>query len=193
MIKIKNCALFGGTFDPFHNGHLHLIKTLLATERFDCFVVIPAGDPYQKSLKASGEERLSMVKSALAHEDIEISDCEIRRSGPSYAIDTVNEMKVLFPSERFTWILGSDAFAGLPTWNRFEELSKLVNFMVVKRPGSPEPQPIPGVESEVVEISALDISSTSIRNHLKNGEDVGDLLPASVASYIKERGLYGAA
>ena len=193
MIKIKNCALFGGTFDPFHNGHLHLIKTLLATERFDCFVVIPAGDPYQKSLKASGEERLSMVKSALAHEDIEISDCEILRSGPSYAIDTVNEMKVLFPSERFTWILGSDAFAGLPTWNRFEELSKLVNFMVVKRPGSPEPQPIPGVDSEVVEISALDISSTSIRNHLKNGEDVGDLLPASVASYIKERGLYGAA
>lgn len=192
MIKIKNCALFGGTFDPFHNGHLHLIKTLLATEQFDCFVVIPAGDPYQKSLNASAEERFSMIKVALAQEDVEISDCEIRRSGPSYAIDTVKEMKVLFPSERYTWILGSDAFAGLPTWNRFEELSKEIKFLVVKRPGSPEPQPIPGVEFEVVEISALDISSTSIRKHLKNGEDVGALLPASVDSYIKERGLYGA-
>lgn len=193
MIKIKNCALFGGTFDPFHNGHLHLIRTLKATERFDCFVVIPAGDPYQKSFAASAEERLSMVKLALAQEDIEISDCETRRSGPSYAIDTVEEMKALFPSERYTWILGSDAFAGLPTWRRFEELSKEIKFLVIKRPGSPEPQPIPGVEFEVLEINALDISSTSIRNHFKDGDDVGDLLPASVASYIKERGLYGAA
>lgn len=193
MIKIKNCALFGGTFDPFHNGHLHLIRSLIAAKRFDSLVVIPAGDPYQKSLKASGEERLSMVKSALAHEDIEISDCEIRRSGPSYAIDTVNEMKVLFPSERYTWILGSDAFAGLPSWNRFEELAKSVDFIVVKRPGSPDPKPIPGVEYEAIEISALDISSTEIRNRLKNGEDVGELVPASVASYIRERGLYGAA
>ena len=193
MIKIKNCALFGGTFDPFHNGHLHLIRTLKATERFDCFVVIPAGDPYQKSFTASAEERLSMVKLALAQEDIEISDCETRRSGPSYAIDTVEEMKALFPSERYTWILGSDAFAGLPTWRRFEELSKEIKFLVIKRPGLPEPQPIPGVEFEVLKINALDISSTSIRNHFKDGDDVGDLLPASVASYIKERGLYGAA
>lgn len=134
-----------------------------------------------------------MAKLALAAEDVELSDCEIRRTGPSYALDTIREIKSLYPAERYTWIMGSDAFVGLPTWNRFEELSKAINFLVVKRPGSMEPQPIPGVESEVIEIGALDISSTSIRNHLKNGGDAGDFLPNSVASFIKERGLYGAA
>lgn len=134
-----------------------------------------------------------MAKLALTGESVELSDSEIRRNSPSYAIDTVSEVKRLFPAEKYTWILGSDAFAGLPTWHRFEELAREVSFLVVKRPGSPDPQEISGVNSEVIEIGALDISSTLIRSRLKNGEDVSEFLPAPVASYVKERGLYGAA
>lgn len=170
-----------------------MIRSLIAAKRFDSLVVIPAGDPYQKTLNASAEDRFSMLKLALGGEEVQLSDCEIRRDGPSYALDTVNEIKGSIPAERYSWVMGSDAFAGLPSWNRFEELAKSVNFIVVKRPGSPDPKPIPGVEYEAIEISALDISSTEIRNRLKNGEDVGELVPASVASYIRERGLYGAA
>ena len=192
MIKIKNCALFGGTFDPIHNGHLHLIKSLLASNRFDNFVVIPAGDPYQKTTATTARHRSAMVELALKDDAVTVSECEVNRTGPSYAIDTVEEIANQFPAERYTWIIGSDAFAGLPTWHRFEELKGLVNFLVVIRPGATSLPEIPGVVYEVMEISALDISATDIRNQLENGEDVSAVVPASVLAYIKENDLYGA-
>ncbi|MBU3715552.1 MAG: nicotinate (nicotinamide) nucleotide adenylyltransferase [Candidatus Nanopelagicaceae bacterium] len=193
MIKIKNCALFGGTFDPFHNGHLHLIKSLLATRRFDNLVVIPAGDPYQKSGSAPASDRLAMAKLALQGEAVRISDCEVQRLGPSYAIDTVKEIKDLIPADRYTWVIGSDAFAGLPSWERFEELTSIVDFLVILRPGSSEVLSIPGVIFQLLEIGAPEISATELRNRLHRGEDVGAFLPAGVLSYIKEKHLYGAA
>lgn len=193
MIKIKNCALFGGTFNPFHNGHLHLIRTLLATKRFDSLVVIPAGDPYQKSGSAKASDRLAMAKLALQDEAVTISDCEIRRAGPSYAIDTVKEIKDVIPADRYTWVIGSDAFAGLRSWERFDELTSSVDFLVILRPGSSDVPSIPGAKFEILEIGALDISATDLRNRLNRGEEIGAFLPAGVLSYIKEKHLYGAA
>lgn len=193
MIKIKSCAIFGGSFDPIHNGHLHLIDSISKSHKFDQFVVVPAGDPYQKKSLASPEDRLTMVKLALAGRTIELSDCEIRRTGPSYAIDTLHEIENLYPAERYLWIVGSDAFAGIPSWNRFEELIEMVEFLVVIRPGSGEIEAIPGVRFERLDISALDVSSTEIRRRVENREDVAHLLPISVAAYIEAKGLYGAA
>ena len=193
MIKIKNCALFGGTFDPFHNGHLHLIRSLLATKKFDGFVVIPAGNPYKKTTQTSGAHRIEMARLALQGLAVEISDCEVRRSGSSYAIDTVKELKDKFPAERYTWVIGTDAFAGLATWESFEELISIIDFLVVIRPGTARPQRIPGVRYEEIEIGALDISSTIVRNHLRSGKDVTGLIPEPVVAYIKENNLYGAA
>lgn len=193
MIKIKNCALFGGTFDPFHNGHLHLIKSLLASRKFDHLIVIPAGDPYQKSGSAPASDRLAMAKLALEDEAVTISDCEIRRAGPSYAIDTVKEIKELIPADQYTWVIGSDAFAGLTSWERFEELIGMVDFLVVVRPGASDLPLTSGARFELLEIGALDISATELRSRLNRGEDVGAYLPAGVLSYIKEKHLYGAA
>lgn len=193
MIKIKSCAIFGGSFDPIHNGHLHLIDSLSKSHKFDRLVVVPAGDPYQKKCLASPEDRLKMVELALAGKSVEVSDCEIRRPGPSYAIDTVKEIESLFHAERYLWIIGSDAFAGIRSWNRFEELIEKVEFLVVIRPGSGEIEAIPGVRFERFEIGALDVSSTEIRSRVGNREDVAHLLPTSVAAYIEEKGLYGAA
>lgn len=193
MIKIKSCAIFGGSFDPIHNGHLHLIDSLNKSRNFDRFVIVPAGDPYQKKCLASPADRLKMVELALAGKSVEVSDCEIRRPGPSYAIDTVKEIESLFHAERYLWIIGSDAFAGIRSWNRFEELIEMVEFLVVIRPGSGEIEAIPGVRFERLEIGALDVSSTEIRSRVENREDVAHLLPISVAAYIEEKGLYGAA
>jgi nicotinate-nucleotide adenylyltransferase len=193
LIKIKSCAIFGGSFDPIHNGHLHLIDSLSKSHKFDRFVVVPAGDPYQKKCLASPADRLKMVELALAGKSVEVSDCEIRRAGPSYAIDTVKEIESLFHAERYLWIIGSDAFAGIRSWNRFEELIEMVEFLVVIRPGSGEIEAIPGVRFEGFEIGALDVSSTEIRSRVENREDVAHLLPLSVAAYIEEKGLYGAA
>lgn len=192
MIKIKNCALFGGTFDPFHKGHLHLVKSLLATKKFENFVVIPAGDPYQKSGSASALDRLAMTKLALQDLAVTISDCEIHRAGPSYAVDTIKEIKNLIPADRCTWVLGSDAFAGLASWKSFEELTELVDFLVVIRPGTVNVGGIPGVKFEEIEIDALDVSATEIRARIKQGEDITPYLPERVISYIREKHLYGA-
>ncbi len=193
LIKIKNCALFGGTFDPFHNGHLHLIKSLVSTNRFERFVVVPAGDPYQKASPVSAKDRFAMTALALHGEAVTVSDCEIRRTGPSYAIDTVEEIARIFPAERYTWILGSDAFAGIQEWHRFEELAKMVDFLVVTRPGAEKVKDIPGVRFEIVEIGAPDISSTDLRSRIGKGEEVSSLIPDAVIDYIKGNGLYGAA
>jgi nicotinate-nucleotide adenylyltransferase len=193
LIKIKNCALFGGTFDPFHNGHLHLVKSLLAAKKFENLVVIPSGNPYQKSGSASASDRLAMTKLALKDQAVAISDCEIDRAGPSYAVDTIKEIKDSIHADKYTWVLGSDAFAGLASWNRFQELTELVDFLVVIRPGTGVISGIPGVRFEKIEIDALDISATELRNRIKQGEDVSPYLPVSVLSYIRENHLYGAA
>ena len=193
MIKIKNCAIFGGTFDPIHNGHLHLIKSILDLEKFERLVIVPAGDPWQKEAEASSKQRLEMLELAIAGVGVEISNCELNRVGPSYAIDTVKELRDEFPAERYTWVLGSDAFAKIETWHKVEELVELVDFLVVVRPRSSSPTPSLKMRFEIIELGALDISATAIRKKVATRQSVEELVPAQVWQYIKANGLYGAA
>lgn len=193
MIKIKNCAIFGGTFDPIHNGHLHLIKSILDLEKFERLVVVPAGDPWQKETEASSKQRLEMLELAIAGVGVEISNCELNRVGPSYAIDTVKELRDEFPAEQYTWVLGSDAFAKIETWQKIDELVELVDFLVVVRPGSSSPTPPLKMRFEIIELGALDISATAIRKKIATRQSVEELVPAQVLQYIKANGLYGAA
>jgi nicotinate-nucleotide adenylyltransferase len=193
LIKIKNCAIFGGTFDPIHNGHIHIIESLRKLNRFEKLVIVPAGDPWQKETKVNAKMRLEMLKLALSDLEIEISESELNRNGPSYALDTVKELTQQFPAERYTWILGSDAFANLGTWHKIEELLGLVDFLVVVRPGSTTINPTLKVNYQTIELGALEISATEIRNKISRHESCEELLPAGVWRYIKENGLYGAA
>ena len=193
MIKINNYAIFGGTFDPIHNGHLHLINSLLSIKRFEKLIVVPAGDPWQKQPNVSAKSRVEMVRLALSGQDVEISEIEINRSGPSYAIDTVSELKGQYPNKNFTWILGSDAFAEIGSWHRINDLAKLVDFLVIERPGGPVVKVNSDLSYQSLEISALDISSSEIRKRISEHENYENLLPASVADYIREHRLYGAA
>ncbi|MFM9142004.1 MAG: nicotinate-nucleotide adenylyltransferase [Actinomycetota bacterium] len=190
MIKTKNCAIFGGTFDPIHLGHLHVVDNLLNSKKFDSIVVVPSGNPANREAIASPQDRLEMVKIALKDRDIEISDCEVNRSGTSFAIDTAIEIQNQHPDANLHWVIGSDAFAQISSWHKIEELANLVEFLVVERPGSS----FIGSQFKAnsIKIDALPISATDIRSLIDKRATVSEKLPANVYTYIKAKGLYGA-
>lgn len=195
LIATKDFAIFGGSFDPIHNGHLHLIRKVIESESFAKIIVIPAGDPWQKRPVASKSDRLFMTKLALKDLRAEVDDYEVSRAEPSYAIDTIKHLKEKFPEVSFTWVIGSDALGNLHTWKDIDSLAKEITFLVIKRPGHfiASESVHPGVNWKEIEISALDISATKIRVAISEGRDVRQWVPENVLSYIKEKGLYGAA
>ena len=148
----------------------------------DEIILVPAGDPQlrESAPKADGISRLEMCKLAVSdlpggiREKVSVSDIEIKRNGPSYAIDTVealekNELELF-------WIIGSDAYAKIDKWHRAEELKEKVSFIVIDRPGD---------DGSGLDIGALDISATEIRK----GQEFSSTSP-SVRTYITERKLY---
>lgn len=182
-------ALFGGTFDPIHCAHLTVARA--ATEKFalDRVLFVPAANPPHKpaSLSATYEDRLRMVELACAGETrFEASRLE-EGSEKSYSIATIE--KVLAPDRQVFFIIGSDAFADIRTWYRWQDIIRSVDFIVVMRPGHNYIAP-PG--ARIHELTGLDlpVSSSEIREELAAGRLPSDL-PGSVAEYIAQRGLYG--
>lgn len=199
MIATKSIALFGGSFDPIHNGHLFLIEELLNSARFEKFIVIPAGNPWQKSIAASGAHRLAMVEIALKdcmdkYRELEISRFEVDNSGPSYAYQSIEYLKLQNPGDNLVWIIGSDAFTKISEWREIEQVAESVEFLVINRPGQQlEISKIPkSITYSQIEIKALDLSSTKIRNLIKASEPYESLLPSGVAAYIASHGIYAA-
>ena len=182
-------AIVGGTFDPIHNGHLQVITEV--AKKFEKVIVIPTGNPWLKDHTpiAGGEQRVAMAQIAVNSlnlgEKVQVSAIEVKRSGPSYAIDTVNELSKIYPDCQFTLVLGSDAASNLSKWHRSDELQKLVEVLVVKRPG------VIASSFEEIEISAPDLSSTQIRDKVANSQDISEFVTPTVASFIKEHHLYG--
>ena len=138
---------------------------------------------------ATAEQRFQMADLAVTSmglsEKVEVLPIEVRRAGNSYAIDTVQELKKIYPNTNFTMVLGSDAASKLDKWHRSKELLEQVKVLVVKRPGA-KPS-----EFDEISIKALDISSTIVRQSIAKRENVSALLPAKVVTYIREYGLYG--
>ncbi len=178
-------GLYGGTFDPIHIGHMHVITQLLRRDVVDRIILFPAGQPRLRDNKpvATGAERRAMCEAAVTDlpSDIsslvEVNPIEILRQGPSYTIDTVEAVAQTYPDDSLHLIIGSDAYAKLDQWHRIEDLKKLVTFIIIERPGS---------ESQIgLDIAALDIASTGIR------EGSSREYSPSVAQYVKEHHLYG--
>ena len=178
----KRTGIYGGTFDPIHNGHLRVIVELISRKVVDQIILIPAGEPLLRENvpKADGPTRLEMCKLAVndlpsgVKEKVTVSDIEIKRNGPSYAIDTVEELEK--SGDDLFWIIGSDAYAKIDKWHRAEELQEKVSFIVIDRPGD---------TGDGLDIGALDISATEIRND----SQVNGTSP-SVRKFITERKLY---
>jgi len=177
-------GLFGGTFDPIHNGHLHVIRELITRKIVDQLLVVPAGEPRlrENAPVATGADRRQMCQLAVSSLEadikskVEVNPIEILRQGPSYAIDTVEAIAATYESATIALILGTDAFEKIDQWHRAEELKKMVEFIVIDRPN------FPGQPN--LAIDALSVSATDIRSHKS------DQIPASVAAYIKEHNLY---
>ena len=186
MFSPARVGLYGGTFDPIHNGHLHLIVQLLERGLVDELILIPAGEPWLRATAplATAHDRLEMAQLAVKElpaqiqSRVTISDIEVQRSGPTYTIDTVEQLQLLRPEATWVLILGSDANEGIGQWHRSDELQSMVEVLVIARAG------------EGVNISALPISSTQLRASLQADPKEQPELPESVWTYIKEQNLY---
>jgi nicotinate-nucleotide adenylyltransferase len=177
-------GLYGGTFDPIHKGHLHVITELLKRNIVDQLLVVPAGEPRlrENAPQASGSDRRAMCQLAINDLDPEIrskvlvNPIEILRMGPSYTIDTVEAIKQSYPEDEIVLIVGTDAYEKLDHWHRVDELMKMVTLEVIQRPGY--------AGNLARDIDAIDVSATQVRLHQS------DQLSPSVAAYIKEHNLY---
>jgi nicotinate-nucleotide adenylyltransferase len=182
----KKTGIYGGTFDPIHNGHLRVVVELISRKIVDQIILIPAGEPRlrQAAPIADGPTRLEMCNLAISDlppgvkDKVTVSDIEILRNGPSYAIDTVEQLEK--SGDELFWIIGSDAYANIDKWHRSEELQEKVSFIVVDRPGSDQAE-----DNESLDIGALDISATEIRSD----KEVNGTSP-SVRKFITQRKLY---
>lgn len=187
-------GILGGTFDPIHIGHLVAASEAMHRFTLDRVVLVPAGRPWQKSRYSDPEDRMMMTTlAATTHSKLSVSRVEIDRKGPTYTAETLEEFHSFFPSAELYFIAGADAILELGTWHRVEDLASLAQIVAVTRPGSD----ITNLETEkgwptvhVMEIPGLAVSSTDIRRRIAEGLPIDHLVPAGVARFIRERGLY---
>ncbi|MEO7836725.1 MAG: nicotinate-nucleotide adenylyltransferase [Acidimicrobiales bacterium] len=190
-------GVLGGTFDPVHVGHLAVAVNVRHALGLDRVLLVVAGEPWQKAgtrVIAPAEDRYAVVEAALEGlEDrhLEASRLEIDRPGPSYMCDTLAELSRRQPgSERFL-IVGPEVAGDLTTWERPEEVSRLATLVVVTRPGvAPAQAPPPPWRSMVVEVPALHVSSTELRERAAGGWPLDVLVPPRALHEIRRRGLY---
>ncbi len=193
----------GGTFDPVHLAHLITAEAALEQYRLDKVVFIPAGLPPHKQdhLITAAEHRYNLVTLAIASNPrFEASRVEIDREGPSYTVDTVEEMRRRLPrGAEIFFITGADAVLQVETWRSPGRLFELCQFIAAPRPGYPRPgvrnglnrlERIFGHDILEVDIPALDISSSDLRQRVAEGRSIRYLVPEAVRAYIQEHGLY---
>ena len=196
-------GIMGGTFDPIHLGHLAMAQEAADLLHLPQVVFIPAQIPPHKRGRriTPPETRLRMTKIATADNPLfAVSDMELKRSAarPSYTVDTLNELKALYgETTELYFISGADSLVDLPTWHRAEELLHRCFFVATRRPGVPLTEKIVadtfGALAERIiflDTPALEISSTAIRERIKNRRSVRYYIPAAVAKFIENEGLY---
>lgn len=191
MLASVRTGILGGTFDPIHIAHLHAGETALHGAALDRVLFMPAGDPWQKGDRAltPAAQRLEMTRLAIEGVDrFEVDEREIWRDGPTYTIDTLHSFP---PEEELFLILGADAALGLPTWHEWEAVVERAGILVVPRPGADLGLVAKTVPSAtMLDMAALDLSSTMIRAMAAEGRPFRFLVPPRVREYIDTTGLY---
>ena len=191
---MKRVGIFGGSFDPVHNAHLALAQAALEALALDQVLWMPAGQPWQKTRRiTAGVHREAMVRLAIEDQQRFVLDRrELVATGPSYTLDSVRALQAEQPSIEWFLLIGQDQYAGLHTWQHWEELLDRVVLAVANRPGVP-----PAVHTTVLQhphrsvpLPMQDISSTAIRRRVAAGEPIGALVPPAVARYIERHALY---
>ena len=187
-------ALFGGTFDPPHLGHLVTAVNVRYVLKLDLVVLMVANDPWQKHGTrevASALDRLAMVQAAISGVDGLIAgDDEITRGGPSYTADTLAALHERYLGAELFTIVGDDAAAKFGSWQRANEIAKLSTLVVVDRPGSPL-MPPSEFDWHRVEVPRLEVSSSDLRARFIDGRPLEYLVSDAVLQVIAARSLYG--
>ena len=199
-------AVFGGTFDPVHAGHIGLADYLLKTGRVSRVVFLPAPHPPHKpgNEPAPFADRTAMLRAAVeGHAGMSVSELEAERTGPSYTVDTLDILKKRYPAERFVWVVGSDSLNQLHLWHEAERLVRENRFLTYPRPGAEAdldllrsvwpPELFEKLSGGILnDVPEFDPSSTIVRRRLAGeGPDAcRGLLPDPVLNYIKKHNLY---
>jgi len=212
MTNSEAIGVFGGTFDPVHFGHLRAASEAAEQLPLKEFRLLPAGNPPHRSkTHASGEHRLAMLRLAIAdYRDLKVDDREVLRSGDSYMVDTLAEIRREEGNVPIVLMVGQDAVNHLDSWHEWRSLFELAHLVVMRRPRSKyeysgelfevlqprmvdHPGALEGASHGCVlplEVTQLEISSTRIRQLISAGQSPRFLLPEPVIAYITEHGLY---
>ncbi|MCB9476772.1 MAG: nicotinate-nucleotide adenylyltransferase [Deltaproteobacteria bacterium] len=213
--KRLNIGVFGGTFNPIHNGHLRAADEAKRRLHLDIVIFVPSHVPPHKELEndTSADHRLEMTRLAIGDRaGFEVSDLEVRRGGNSYTRDTMRELHQTYPNAKFTFLLGIDAYKDIATWYDVESVLPMADWAVLLRPGYEREEldkPLgrlaelydvmadgslwheeSGTRIYYLEIESIDVSSTQIRARLETHEPTDDLVPSAVGDYIRKTGLY---
>ena len=193
-------AMYGGSFNPPHNGHLHLAEEISRKLMLDKVVIIPSNISPQKTHNGNIDplHRINMCKKAFSSELFEVSDCEIARGGRSFTFDTLNYLKTLYPDDELYLLMGADMLLSFHTWYRYEDILSLCSICAVSRDDKDNAEVLRSyAESHlakgkvyVVDIKPFEVSSSEIREKLEKGENCENLLSKEVSDYIKENKLY---
>lgn len=200
-MKKEKILVFGGTFNPPHLGHANLLEAFRREMSFDRILILPAAYPPHKeeSEHISGEIRAKMC--ALAFDDCEICEYEINRGGRNYTADTLEHLKSVYPNSTLYFLMGTDMFLSFNTWRDPERIVKNAVLLCACRDGETKAAQLrefavntlklTGEQFIVSNKEPFEVSSTDIRQAVKNKEDISGYVCPEVAEFIKTEGLYG--
>ena len=180
-------GLLGGTFNPIHFGHIEIAKAALNLLNLDKLLFIPAGNPWQKEDFISFDHRSKMLKLAIKNlEKVEISEIEKDENQPSYTYQTLQKLHLIYPDSEFIFLMGSDAVKNIGTWKEPNLVKTLARIYIVPR----QNDPIVDWHFDRLQFSPIPISSSQIREKIKNEESIDEFVPSEVIKYIKANQLY---
>jgi nicotinate-nucleotide adenylyltransferase len=192
MAKVR-LGVMGGTFDPIHHGHLVAASEVASKFKLDEVIFVPTGRPWQKANVTDTEDRYLMTVIATASNPrFKVSRVDIDRAGPTYTVDTLADIQALYPDAELYFISGADAISQILSWKDVDKLWDKAHFVAVTRPGHELtlPASAPKGAIDILEIPALAISSTDIRERAQRHEPVWYLVPDGVVQYINKHKLY---
>ena len=193
--------VFGGTFDPVHNGHLAIARQArLATGAEAVWFVPAALAPLRDPPRATPEERFELLQAAVgspAEKGLAVLDTAVRRGGVSYTADVMDALRAQFPKLDLTVLLGADAARRIMRWRRAEDLLGTERFVIANRTGPPSLDPAevsrlgyPAARTTLLSVDSPDISASDVRDRCARGESLDGLVPAVVAALIAAKGMY---
>ena len=194
-------GMYGGSFNPPHNGHLHLANEVGSLAGLDKIIILPSNISPQKSNNGNIDpmHRINMCKDVFSSSLFEVSDCEISRGGKSFTVDTLTYLKEKYTDDELFLFMGSDMLLSFHTWYRYKDILSMCTICAIARDdedGAEEMRSyaekmLPDGKVLIFDIAPVEVSSSQIRENIRNGISCDGLISEKTAEYIKENKLYG--